>query len=159
VHPGGSSAAMRTAEVAHLLKSGRPVLVLDAFAGTMARTQRLQSDSYFLSYNRTVDAERVQDILTAAAFLRGPMGGRVEVLGLGDAGVWAVFAAAVAPVHIEVQADLHGFGGTDQDFRDRFFIPGIQRAGGWTAALRLANQVRTILPAGDTSAESSGPEQ
>jgi hypothetical protein len=29
---------------------------------------------------------------------------------------------------------IDGFGGQDQDFIDRFFVPGIQRAGGLAAA-------------------------
>ena len=147
VHPGGSAAALRSPQVARTVQSGRPILILDAYTGSNARTQRLMADHYFLSYNRSVYAERVQDILTAAAYLKGKAGGKLELIGLGDAGVWCVFAAAVAPVPIDLMADLNGFGGSDQDFRDRFFVPGIQRAGGLSAALRLASHVRTILAA------------
>ena len=155
VHPSGSNAALRTAAVASTVRSGRPVLILDGFVGNAARTRLLQSDNYFLSYNRSVYAERVQDILTAAAFLKGQASGKLQIIGLSDAGVWCVFAAAIAPVPIDVVADLNGFGGSDRDFRDRFFVPGIQRAGGLSAALKLVSQIRTILPAPDHSTETS----
>ena len=147
VHPGGSEAALRSTAVASMLHSGRPVLVLDAFTGNAARTRDAQVDRYFLSYNRSVYAERVQDILTAAAYLKAQAGGKLELVGLKDGGIWCVFAAAIAPVAIDVVADLNGFGGSDQDFHNRFFVPGIQRAGGLAAALRLVNQVHTIMPA------------
>ena len=156
VHPAGSAAALRTPTVARTVRSGRPILILDAFAEHGARAQKLRFDGYFLSYNRSVYAERVQDILTAAAYLKGQAGGRLEMIGLGDAGVWCVFAAAVAPVPIDLVADLNGFGGSDQDFRDHFFVPGIQRAGGLSAALRLDGHVRTILPAPEEIGETEG---
>jgi len=159
VHPGGSAAALRSAAVASTVRSGRPVLILDGFVGSAARTQKLQFDDYFLSYNRSVYAERVQDILTAAAYLNDQVGRKLEVIGLGDAGIWCIFAAAIAPVPIDVVADLNGFGGSDQDFRDRFFVPGIQRAGGLSAALRLASHVRTILPVQDEIVTESSSGQ
>jgi len=97
----------------------------------------------------------VQDITTAVAFLKTRTGGRVELMGLGDAGLWCVFAAAIAPVSLDVVADLNGFGGTDEDFRDRFLVPGIQRAGGLGAALRLAGRVRTVSPSPEATDEST----
>ena len=146
VHPAGSEAALRTPSVANTVRSGRPVLILDAFTGNAQRTRMLRSDDYFLSYNRSIYAERVQDILTAAAYLKAQSGAKLQLIGLEDAGVWCVFAAAIAPIPIDVVADLNGFGGSDQDFHDRFFVPGIQRAGGLSTALKLVNHVRTILP-------------
>jgi hypothetical protein len=151
VHPGGSAAALRTEAVGRLVRSGRPVLVLDAFVDNAARAQRERFDDYFFSYNHTASAERVQDILTAVAYLKERVGGKLEIAGMGDAGVWCIFAAAVAPVPIDVVADLNGFSGSDEDFRDHFFVPGIQRAGGLSAALWLAGSVRTLLPVADGS--------
>ena len=129
VHPGGSSSALRTDTVVKLMQSGRPVLIIEPFTSKEARIQKQRFDEYFLSYNRTEAADRVQDILTALAFLKAQSGGRPELVGLGDAGIWCVFAAAVSPIAIDVIADLNGFGGSDEDFRRRFFVPGIQRAG------------------------------
>jgi dienelactone hydrolase len=160
VDPAGSVAALSTGAVASVARSGRPVLILDGFAGNRARRRLFESDDYFLSYHHSIYAERVQDILTAAAYLKGQAGGKLEMVGLGDAGVWCVFAAAISPVPIDVVADLNGFGGSDQDFRDRFFVPGIQRAGGLSTALKLIRQVRTILPApGESMGSGTFAEQ
>jgi dienelactone hydrolase len=149
VHPAGSDAARRSAGISAMLRSGRPILLLDGFTGAASRALQMRSDDYFLSYNRSAYAERVQDILTAAAYLKNTGAAKVELIGFGDAGIWCIFAAALAPVHLDVVADLNGFGGSDQDFRDRFFVPGIQRAGGLSAALKLARQVRTIVAVPD----------
>lgn len=147
VHPDGSEAGrhMNVAEQAR--RDGRPVLSIDPFRNHPSRAQKEQRDEYFFSYNRTEAALRVQDILTALEFLKEQSRARPELIGLGDAGPWSVFAAAVAPIQIDVLADLNGFGGSDQDFRDRFYVPGIQRAGGLSTALRLTNRLRAALPA------------
>jgi hypothetical protein len=58
-------------------------------------------------------------------------------MGVNDAGVWCLFAAAVAPPSVRLYANLENFKGTEEDFIRRFFVPGIQRAGGLSAALRL----------------------
>jgi dienelactone hydrolase len=142
VHPAGPAAALHTPAVAQVRRSGRPILLLDPHAESKDRTKKAAADRYFLSYNRSLDAERVQDILTAAAWLSAKGAGKVELIGLANAGVWCVFATAIAPVPIDLTADLNGFGGADQDFRDRFFVPGIQRAGGLSAALKLINHAR-----------------
>jgi len=145
VHPDGSNAALRNEAVGQLLESGRPTLIIDPFISSPARIRKERFDQYFLSYNRTDAADRVQDILTALAFLKSEVGGRPELFGLGDAGIWCVFAAAVAPIASDVIADLNGFGGSDKDFRDHFFVPGIQRAGGLNAALKLVSRARGII--------------
>src|SRR5262249_53402551 len=145
--PEGSDGSLHTAEGMKAVRSGRPVLIIDPFVEGPVRTRESRGDSYFLSYNRSVAAERVQDILTAAAYLKSQKGGKLELIGLGDAGLWCVFAAAIAPTSIDVVADMNGFGGSDEEFRERFFVPGIQRAGGLPTALRLVDHVRTILRA------------
>jgi hypothetical protein len=160
VHPGGAVVALRTKLVGQVLRSGRPVLLMDAFVSNPVRVQKQRWDQYFLSYNRTDHADRVQDILTALAFLKTQDRGTPELIGLGEAGIWRLFAAAIVPMALDVVADLKGFSGSDQDFRDRFFVPGIQRAGGLSAALRLVNRLSAMLPAqrpaGQASSEAAG---
>jgi hypothetical protein len=127
---------LRTEAVGQLAQSGRPVLIIEPFISTAARIRMQRFDEYFLSYNRTDAADRVQDILTALSFLKAQSGRRPELIGRGDAGIWCVFAAAIAPFAIDVIADLNGFGGSDEDFRD-LLRTGIQRAGGLIPALKL----------------------
>ena len=137
VHPEGAGQARQSPVVRELLGAQRPVLMIDAFQTGSALAPRDRSHRYFLTFNRSDDAHRVQDILTALKFLSAQQAGRIQLVGLGRAALWALFAAAVAPIEIQLSADLSGFEGRDQDFIERFFVPGIQRAGGLEAARKL----------------------
>jgi hypothetical protein len=66
----------------------------------------------------------------------------VELVGLGKAGVWAEFAAAVAPIPLKLRVDVSGFRGSDDEFLKGFNVPLIQRAGGLLAADRLTAGLR-----------------
>jgi dienelactone hydrolase len=145
VHSGGSEMALRTEIGSRLVRSGRPVLIIEPFISEQPRRDKQRVDEYFLSYNETDSANRVQDILTALAFAKTQGRGRPTLIGLGRGGVWCVFAAAVAPVEVDLIADLNGFGGSDEDFRTHFLVPGIQRAGGLATALRLVNHARLSM--------------
>jgi dienelactone hydrolase len=135
IHPEGAEAARKTPEVARLLQSGRSVLMIDAFQTGSAVAPRDRSVKMFLTFNKSDDANRVQDILTALAWLNTP---KTRLVGLGKAAVWCLFAAAVSRRPVELAADTAGFAGTDRDYTDGFFVPGIRRAGGIEAARRLA---------------------
>lgn len=151
VHPEGIAGVKYAQAVQPILRSGRPVLLIDAFQTGSAKVPRDRSGKYFLSYNQTDDANRVQDILTALRFMTASAKGRPRLVGLGRAGIWCLFAAAVAPVDVELIADLDGFSGSDDDFKTRFFVPGIQRAGGLPAALGLVRRFRSApLPVPDS---------
>ena len=131
IHPEGAEAARKTPEVARLIQAGRAVLMIDAFQTGSAVAPRNRSVKMFLAFNKSDDANRVQDILTALAWLHTP---ETRLVGLGKAAVWCRFAAAVAGEKVDLQADLGSFKGTDQEFIDAFFVPGIQRAGGLKSA-------------------------
>ncbi len=135
VHPDGAQAARQSPEVAALIASGRPVLLIDAFQTGSAAEPRDRSAKMFLTFNQSDDANRVQDILTALAWLHTP---KTRLVGLGKAAVWCLFAAAVSGEPVDLVANLGSFSGADQDFADSFFVPGIQRAGGLEAARELA---------------------
>jgi hypothetical protein len=120
-----------------LIEQHRPVLLIDAFQTGPTPVPRDESARHFLAFNRTADANRVQDILTALAFLDRQRAGEVDLLGEGDARIWCLFAAAIAPVRVRLATPADDFRGTDEEFITRFFVPGIQRAGGLQAALRL----------------------
>lgn len=112
---------------------GRTVLTIEPFPAV----GRDREARYFLTFNRSDDANRVQDILTAVAWLRQLGEKDITVVGTGKAAVWATFAAAVLPEAVKLEAPLGAFRGTDQDFVESLFVPGIQKAGGLEAALRL----------------------
>ncbi len=132
VHPDGAEAARKDPAAARLLKSGRAVLFIDAFQTGSAVAPRNRSVPMFLTFNKSDDANRVQDILTALAWLNQP---KTQLIGLGKSALWCTFAAAVAPISIDLQADLSGFPGTDEDLAKNFFVPGLQRAGGLSGAV------------------------
>lgn len=133
VHPDG-------AEAARGATSG-PALLLTAFQTGDSVAPRDRSEKFFLTFNKSDDAERVQDILTALAYLSEKGVQRPHLIGVGKAAVWCRFAAAVAPIPVQLDAPLGDFTGTDQDFIDKFFVPGIQRAGGLGAVdLLLASE-------------------
>jgi len=137
VHPEGAGQARQSPATGELIQAKRPVLMIDTFQTGSAVAPRDRSHRYFLTFNRSDDANRVQDLLTALKFLNAQRPGKIELVGLGRAAVWALFAAAVAPIEVKLSADLSGFEGSDQDFIQRFFVPGIQRAGGWQAARKV----------------------
>ena len=137
VHPEGAEAARRSPAARKLIESQRPVLLIDAFQTGTAVAPRERSQQHFLTFNLTDDANRAQDILTALAFLSNRHTGAIELIGLEKAAVWTLFAAAVAPIKVDLSAELSGFTGSDQEFVDQFFVPGIQRTGGLKAAQRL----------------------
>ena len=137
VHPDGAQAARRDPAVAELLKAKRPVLLIDAFQTGSAVAPRDRSYAIFLGFNQSDDACRVQDILTALAFVHQKFSGPIDLVGLGKAGVWSEFAAAVAPIPVKLHVDAGWFHGSDDEFLKDFNVPGIQRAGGLGAADRL----------------------
>jgi len=115
-------------------------LLLTAFQTGFAVAPRDRSAEHFLTFNRTDDQNRVQDILTALAYLKQAGAKDLRVVGTGRAAVWALFAAAVAGIPVALDAAPEDFAGQDQDFLERFFVPGIQRAGGLEAARRVLAQ-------------------
>jgi dienelactone hydrolase len=117
---------------ADLSETDRSTLRLNVF-----QPARDHSHEHFLTFNKTDDAERVQDILTALRWLNEP---GVTLKCSGNAAIWCTFAAAVAPIPVHLDAVVPDFHGTDQEFIDRFFVPGIQRAGGWSSAVTLAKE-------------------
>jgi dienelactone hydrolase len=129
VHPEGADAARKSPEVAKLLQAGRAVLLIDAFQTGSAAAPRDRSHKMFLTFNQSDDANRVQDILTALAWLKTP---KPALVGLGKAAVWCEFAAAVAPQPIELASEAKEPGD--------FFVPGIERAGGLKAAKALVRR-------------------
>ncbi len=153
VHPDGRVAAGRSDVGTALIERGVPVLAIDAFQTGQAIEARniagagRNAERYYHVFNRSDDANRVQDILTAAAFLRGrAANARVHVVGLGRAGLWAMLAAALDGEFRGVAAALDRFDPTaDSDYLDRLFIPGIRRAGDFRAAATLLADTDLLL--------------
>jgi dienelactone hydrolase len=138
VDPEGAAAARNLPEVAELRRGGQSVLLIDAFQTGAAAAPRDRGARHFLTFNQSDDANRVQDILTALAFLKQQGATGLTLYGRGKAAVWCTFAAAVSPERITLRAPAGDFRGADDDFLRDFNVPLVQRAGGWGAALALA---------------------
>ncbi|MCC6364638.1 MAG: acetylxylan esterase [Bryobacterales bacterium] len=117
--------------------NGRPALYLDAWNTGSARGERYTDADHFYTFQRTDSQNRVQDILTALAWLRTTTKGPVELLGVSDGVLWSAFAAAVYDGRVRL-ADRPEAAAADEDMLRGFFVPGIQRVGGLKAALELA---------------------
>jgi len=113
-------------------------LKITVFQTGTAVAPRDRSPRMFLTFNKTDDAERVQDILTALKWMNQDS---TKLVCRGNAAIWCTLAASVSPKKVVLDAPVPAsFQGTDQDWIDTCFIPGIQRAGGWAAVLALTRQ-------------------
>ena len=130
VHPEGAESGWRAQPL-------DGALYLTAFQTGSAVAARDRSHRHFLTFNRTDDANRVQDVLTALRWMETQGHKQVRLQCSGKAAVWCTFAAAVSPLRVELDAPLGSFRGTDAELIDSFFVPGIQRAGGLKVALQL----------------------
>jgi hypothetical protein len=152
VHPEGvawviSSSHSASGLVKGILDRGGVVMGIDAFQTGSAKAPRSSRAREFTWFNQTDDANRVQDILTALAYLRNRSGTQtVNLVGLEMGGVWSYFARSMAGPGVNLAADLAQFP-TDDDQRyiDAFFIPGLRKAGDFKAAAVEDTEGRLLL--------------
>jgi hypothetical protein len=102
---------------------------------------------YFTTYNRTDLANRVQDILTAVAYLRAKEEVlRVDLIGEGKAGLWCLLARGLVPEIGRAAVDVDQFDATsDEAFMKDMFTPCIRRAGDFRTAAALAAPSRLLI--------------
>ena len=131
---------------AGLVASGRLVMAIDCLGIGEARHEPRPEAKHFTTYNRTDAAERVQDILTALAYLGARRdAGAVELVGLGEAGTWCLLARALAP-RVRCAVDLAGFDPQDDgQFLQRLPIPLLRAAGDLRTAVALAAPGQLLL--------------
>jgi len=126
IHPEGAAAARRDPHTAGLLRAHRPVLLLDVFQTGSAAVPRDIHGDFFLTFNASDDANRVQDILTALAYLDAQGHENPLLVGIGKAGAWTRFAKAMAPVGVSLPEDAGSLPCTDDDFLRNLFVPGVR---------------------------------
>ncbi len=149
IHPEGIAGIQRDAGsfVSSLVKQGQIVMAIDAFNTGAAKADRTTSDQFFTTYNRTDDANRVQDILTALSYLKKSSNmARLNLVGFEKAGLWCLLARALAPELHSTAADVSQFNSqNDQAYLDTLYIPIIRRAGDFRTALTLAPTSRLLI--------------
>ena len=146
VHPQGamnlidSETGEPTRLVADLLAAKGAVLGIDLFltgahSSADEKVIRDTSDRYFTTYNRTDAALRVQDILTTLTYLKSQVAvSTLNLIGLGEAGLWCLLAAGFADVDRTV-IDANGFDSdNDEAYLQNLPIPSIRRVGDFRTA-------------------------
>jgi dienelactone hydrolase len=120
-----------------LNEAGHDVVLVRCFPGGRQIPEKIK---FFTTYNRTDVANRAQDILTAIAYLKGRNpGARLSVVGLGEAGLWALLARGIAPAIDRMVIDAAEFdSSSDEAFIKSVAVPGIRRAGDFTTAVTIA---------------------
>jgi hypothetical protein len=158
VHPDGvgwtTASARKPGELVwNILDRGGAVLGIDAFQTGTAKATRDRNKRAFTVFNQTDDANRVQDILTALTYLQSRSNAKVvNLVGIDRGGVWSWFARSLAGPGVNLAADLAQFrADTDQEYLNKFFVPGLRKAGDFRAAAVLATQDRLFV-------HNAGPE-
>ena len=143
--------------ITDLLAAGQSVLTVDVFStgehlpadGKAARDTT--SIGHFNTYNRTDAALRVQDILSTLGHLKSDEEiSEVNLIGIGQAGLWCLLAAGFAEVG-RTAIDADGFDSdADRAYLQSLPIPGIRRAGDFrTAGTLIAPRHLLIHNTGD----------
>ena len=146
--------------VAGLIADGQAVLCIDPFLtgeqrGVTERTERLRVGGFMDTFQPTDTAYRIQDVVTAAAFLRArrDLSDWVSVAGLGEAGLWALFGSAVDGNFKTTYADLSGFDpSNDEAWAAHYYLPCIRSIGDVrTAAALIAPGALYVARADDAA--------
>ena len=152
VHPEGKEKLIdaETGEpsdiITNLLSADRKVLLIDVFGtGEHQNYERPEDTSFFTTYNRTAAALRVQDIVTALRCFtgRGDVS-EVNLIGIGEAGLWGLLAAGFTDVKNIVIDAAEFDNDSDDAFLERLPIPSIRRVGDFRTAGTLVAP-RTLI--------------
>ena len=138
--------------ITDLLSADRRVLLIDVFGtGEHGDYERSEDTGYFTTYNRTTAALRVQDIVTALRCFtgRGDVS-EVNLIGIGEAGLWGLLAAGFTDVK-NVVVDAAEFDNSDDTaFLETLPIPSIRQVGDFrTAGTLIAPRSLIIHNTGD----------
>ncbi len=138
--------------VAKLLGKGQTLLLIDPWGIGEARiplrrAQQAAEIHHYLTYNRSDDANRIQDILTGLGYLRSLRTvNRVDLIGLGCAGAWCLLARTQASFVHRTIVDMAACRlAGDQDFGDHLLIPALRNIGDLLAAVSLIAPGRLCL--------------
>ncbi|MDE2888852.1 MAG: hypothetical protein OXR72_11600 [Gemmatimonadota bacterium] len=148
VHPGGIDALSDPESgtpgraVDDLIRRGLRVLTISPFlAGASVSNTGIRDTSvpHFHTYNPSDASCRIQDILTALAYLRSRADVTIcHLAGMGEAGLWCLFARALAPDVGRAIIDGNRFrAGDDAHWAEHLYIPAVRAAGDLRAAAAL----------------------
>jgi dienelactone hydrolase len=132
--------------IAQLVKAGHNVAFLTAFPGQNGSGDKPKYN-FIATYNRLNDAQRVQDVLTAIAYLNKIKGSaKLNVIGLKEGGLYVLLARAFATGVDQMVVDTAQFdNNNDEDYLRRLAIPGLRRAGDFLTAVTIAPLTPLLL--------------
>lgn len=129
------------------VSGGKAVLLIDTFLtgehhSPYARTERVRIGGFMDTFQPTDTAFRVQDVLTAVAYIhsRRDMSGEVTVEAKGDARLWATLAKAAQSDSFDYTVDDFSVADDDPRWADEFYLPSILSIGGWETIRLLATE-------------------
>jgi dienelactone hydrolase len=119
------------------------VAAVQVFSGPRAAEEL----ALFRSFHLTDAALKVQDILTAMIFLRREYpDAEFRLVGLGEAGLWSLLAAAIDGDVDYTIADVDQFASEeDAAYLERLDIPGLRRLGDFRTVLKLLPSDRRLV--------------
>jgi hypothetical protein len=128
-----------------LIEHGHAVMTMDAFLigehqSPFERVDREREGRFMDTFQPTDTAYRVQDILTATAYLknRRDLTGVVSVVGLGQGGMWSLMAGALEPSIAKVFVDANQFkNNDDKAWVDTYYVPCLRSIGDVATAAAL----------------------
>ncbi len=121
VHPGGAAAALQSEAARATIRAGVQVVGIDVFETASAATQPRSRHGDHLVFHHADDANRVQDVLTAASWLSAQGATGIRLLCAEKAAEWCHLAARLAPVPLKVVVEGPS--------RQQLQIPGLAAAG------------------------------
>ncbi len=126
--------------IEQLTKAGHTVAFLNCFPGKNG-SEEPSKYKFIATYNRLNDANRIQDILTAVAYLNKVKGnGRLSIIGLKEAGLYAMLAKSYLTGVDQMVVDATQFdNNNDADYLKRVAIPGLNRAGSFATAIAISD--------------------
>ena len=112
-------------------------LFVDVFQIGLAEEPRHRPRKDFLTFHRSDDANRVQDILTALAFAAARQPEGLRLICTRKASAWCWLAAALSPIKFKLVVDSLDTNGAMMR-ESALMIPGLRKAGGFGAIQRVA---------------------
>ncbi len=150
ISPRGAAAAMADQSSADVIRQrldpgGQVIIYEPLLTGKLDEVAKRQGAAYFAGYNKTILAERVQDVLTVVAYA-GRSGAIVDLLGLGSAGPWTLLAR---PFAIGVRRTVVDAANWDWPvalpITDENCLPSARRYGGMKVLATLAAPAKLLL--------------
>ena len=148
-----------------LMDAGQAVLAIDAFlTGEYhppdGNTQRNLEGRYPWTFYRTDTSLRAQDVITAVQAAKAlHLGAEINLVGVEEGGLWCLLARPFVGGVAATVVDIAGFGGTDEEYEKRLFVPLLRRVGDLRTAAALCAPGRLMMHNLGAGLDTSWPRE